>query len=146
MNRLLVISALLIVIAGCATQQQTLNVEQLRIAAERGDAKAQTELGLAYDMGRGVDRNTSEAVRWYRKAAEQGYAEAQYQLGKALHWNRRMGEGVETDTVDAAQWYCRAAEQGHFHAQNALARLVGSYERAPSPAVLGEWCQLLQQQ
>jgi len=34
-------------------------------------------LGLMYQYGRGVDKNISTAVEWYRKAAEQGHANAQ---------------------------------------------------------------------
>ena len=53
----------------------------LRVKAERGDAAAQFQLGLAYDEGHGVAQDYAEALAWYRKSAEQGYAFAQGNLG-----------------------------------------------------------------
>ncbi len=49
---------------------------------EQGDAYAQFLLGVIYEIGRGVTKDESEAVKWYRKAAEQGDAkEALKRLG-----------------------------------------------------------------
>src|ERR1700730_1348403 len=53
----------------------------LRPLAERGDAKAQNNLGKMFEQGLGVARDDTEAMNWYRKSAEQGLAEAQYNLG-----------------------------------------------------------------
>ncbi len=47
-------------------------LKELLLAAERGDAEAQFELGLMYDEGYGVSRDNQEAAKWYSKAAEQG--------------------------------------------------------------------------
>jgi len=35
-------------------------------------------LATAYNLGKGVEQDTTEAIKWYRKAAEQGdpYAQA----------------------------------------------------------------------
>ena len=57
------------------------NIDELKKAAEQGYAKAQFGLGICYDFGKGVEKNPTEAVKWYRKAAEQGYAQAQCNLG-----------------------------------------------------------------
>jgi TPR repeat protein len=48
------------------------NVDEIRTAAERGDASAQDKLGVMYEEGRGVQKDDTQAVAWYRKAAEQG--------------------------------------------------------------------------
>ncbi len=56
-------------------------VDAQRTRAEAGDAEAQFNLGVRYDVGRGVPEDDVEAVRWYRLAAEQGDAYAQYDLG-----------------------------------------------------------------
>jgi TPR repeat protein len=53
----------------------------LGIAAEKGDAAAQTELGKMFQGGNGVAENEEKAVEWLRKAANQHYAEAQFELG-----------------------------------------------------------------
>ena len=52
----------------------------LRKAAEHGDAMAQFSLGVCYQNGWGVGKDTDEAAKWYRKAAEQGYALAREAL------------------------------------------------------------------
>jgi TPR repeat protein len=44
--------------------------------AETGDAYSQYMLGLTYARGDGVEKDQSEAVKWYLKASEQGLAEA----------------------------------------------------------------------
>ena len=56
-------------------------VEQVRDLAQRGDAYAQTLLGLFYSEGNGVAEDAVEAVKWWRKAAEQGNAIAQNAMG-----------------------------------------------------------------
>lgn len=47
-------------------------LSELRQRAEKGNTKAQNNLGSMYLQGRGVGQNYSEAMKWYRKAAEQG--------------------------------------------------------------------------
>ncbi|KAG0252301.1 hypothetical protein DFQ27_008154, partial [Actinomortierella ambigua] len=60
-------------------------------AAERGDARAQFNLGTMYDTGRGVEQSDAEAVKWYTKAASQGNPGAQNNLGLMY----KNGRGVE---------------------------------------------------
>jgi uncharacterized protein len=45
-------------------------------AAQQGDGQAAHALGLMYLTGRGVDRDNSQAIEWYRKAAELGFGQA----------------------------------------------------------------------
>ena len=52
-----------------------------RKAAEQGDASAQFNIGVAYDLGKGVPQNYADALRWYLKAAGQGHARAQFNVG-----------------------------------------------------------------
>ena len=51
-------------------------VRWYRKAAKQGYAKAQYNLGVAYENGQGVKQDHDEAVRWYLKAAEQGLVNA----------------------------------------------------------------------
>ncbi|MCY0147540.1 sel1 repeat family protein [Hoeflea sp. G2-23] len=84
-------------------------VTHYRIAAEQGDARAQTMLGVAYDNGWwGVPQDYVEAAKWYRMAAEQGNASAQNSLG----WAYKNGKGVPRDFVFAYMWFNLAASQG----------------------------------
>lgn len=80
----------------------------IRKAAEHGNVRAQTGLGLLYEHGLGVSKNYNEAVRWFRQAADQGYALAQNELG----FMYAKGRGVNRDFTQAAAWCRLAAQQG----------------------------------
>lgn len=67
-----------------------------------------------YDLGEGVPKNISEAVRLYRLAAEQGHAKAQYNLGVTYN----TGEGVPKNLVRAHLWANVAAANGHEEARS----------------------------
>ncbi len=72
-----------------------------------------------YFLGRGVAKDKSEAVRWFRKAADQGNARGQYLLGVSY----ANGEGAAKDEGEAVKWYRKAAEQGHAGASAVLKKL-----------------------
>ena len=92
-----------------------LAVEYYRKAAEQGSAEAQNKLGICYNIGLGVAKDSNEALKWYRKAAEQGNAVAQNNMGN--YYNERQ------NYTEAARWYRKAAEQGQIAAQSSLAEL-----------------------
>jgi len=87
--------------------------EQTKAKAEKGDKFAQSNLGVMYDSGEGVEQDFKEAAKWYRKAADQGEAMAQSNLGLMYH----QGQGVEQDFKKALKWYQKAADQGNAMAQ-----------------------------
>ena len=100
-----------------------------RPLAEKGDAKAQSILGLMYSYGEGVPVDYREAARWYRRAAEQSSGVAQYNLGMFY----LDGKGVSQNTDEAIAWLTKAADGGHFRARSELAKLgVGSYSSLAS--------------
>jgi len=78
-----------------------------RPLAEQGNARAQNNLGVMYENGKGVAQDVIEAVRWYRLAAVQGYGGAQYDLGLAYAIGRG---GVRRDPVRAYMWFSLAAQ------------------------------------
>lgn len=88
-------------------------LKSLPSLAEKGDARAQFDIGFMHAYGWGMPRNPLEAIAWYRKAADQGLAIAQHFLGLAFI----NGEGVKPDDLQAAQWFSRAAAQGFSQAQ-----------------------------
>jgi TPR repeat protein len=94
--------------------KQTL--EELKKAAEKGDAEAQYNLGVAYERGDGVPQDYEEAAAWFHKAAEQGHMWAQGLLGMMYY----EGRGVAQDDARAAHWHRKAAEQGLAGAQGIL--------------------------
>lgn len=84
--------------------------------ADKGDARAQFDIGFMHAYGWGVPRDPAAAIPWYRKAADQGLAVAQHFLGLAF----ANGEGVRPDDAEAARWFMRAAAQGFAQAQYML--------------------------
>jgi TPR repeat protein len=86
--------------------------------AETGHDKSQSNIGLMYRRGQGIEKNEHEAIKWFLKAAEQGLDTAQFNLG--ILYSRI--EGIEQDQAAATKWYLAAAEQGHTVAQWHLAQ------------------------
>ena len=87
---------------------------EIRAGADKGDAKAQYELGRAFFSGAlGVAKDEAEAVKWFRKAAEQNVADAQYNLGVCY----ANGQGVPEDDAESVKWFRKAAEQNLADAQ-----------------------------
>lgn len=78
-----------------------------KLAAERGLAEAQLDLGHMYIDGKGVPRDNEEGVKWLRRAAEQGLAEAQLDLGTSY----MLRIGVPQDNVLALKWFTLAADR-----------------------------------
>lgn len=83
------------------------------------DPAHQTQWGLRYERGEGVERSYPRAIRLYCAAANKNYPLAQYQLG----WLYAHGRGVIRDDNLAAGWFRRAAAQGNKHALNMLGLL-----------------------
>ena len=67
--------------------------------AKQGNADAQFDLGVMYELGQGVPQDGKTAVKWYRLAAEQGLADAQFNLGVMY----AEGRGVPQDGKTAVK-------------------------------------------
>ncbi len=83
-------------------------------AAKKGNAYAQLNLGSLYMEGDGVEKDTIEAKKWFKKAVEnfkksakKGDAGSQNALGSCY----QDGTGVEQNYEEAINWYQKAAEQ-----------------------------------
>jgi TPR repeat protein len=85
--------------------------------ADAGDARAQTQLALAYLRGQGVPSDPVTALRWSAVAAEAGQPVAQYLLG-ALY---QQGGAVAADPARAFGWFAAAAAKGNLKAMHNLA-------------------------
>lgn len=105
------IVAFLVVILASAS-----DLDALRSKAEQGDPTAQYELAMAYDLGREVERDPSQAANWCKRAAEQGHAAAQNCLGSMF----QFGDGLAQDEVAAVSWYEKAAAQDYGEAYTNL--------------------------
>jgi TPR repeat protein len=89
-----------------------------RKAAEQGYARAQYDLGKAYDLGIGVQQDHVEAIRWWRKAAAQGEIHSENNIGQ----NYYDGMGVKQDFKKALYWWHRAAARNDSYAEENIGR------------------------
>lgn len=88
-------------------------LKELTPLAEKGNAKAQYQLGKMLNLGQGVPPDKKEAAKWFHLAAQQGLAEAQGALGYLC----LVGEGVSQNSDLALEWTRKAAQQGDATAQ-----------------------------
>ena len=97
--------------------------------AQKGDVKAQYDIGNMCLKGQGTARNPKEAFSWFSKAAKQGYSRAEYKLGYLY----QRGTGVGKDQNKAYTWLKKSAEKGYTPAMFYLAKLYvgrGDYNKA----------------
>lgn len=88
-------------------------ISDLTPRAAAGDKHAQFELGVFYELGRGVQQDYAKAHELYLSAANNGLVEAIYYLGVVYD----KGRGVPVDDQRAASWYRKAADAGYPIAQ-----------------------------
>ncbi|QEY26908.1 tetratricopeptide repeat protein [Neisseria zalophi] len=93
-------------------------------AAELHHSKAQTNLGMMYYNGQGVDNDPDQAAYWFEQAANQGDTIAQYNLA-CLYYH---GYGVMPNTQTACHWLQTAINNGHEHAAQ-LRQLLAQWQK-----------------
>lgn len=104
------------------TKDEKLAFELYEIAAQRGYAPAEYELGRCYEGGKGMDADLFAALRLYKSAGKKGYARAQTKLGDFHMFGKAMWFFHPDQAVE---WYTKAALQGE---KNALYYLGDCYE------------------
>ena len=124
---ILVLVALVVLLGHQPGFAEDQDIEEIRNAAEDGNAEAQYKLGDMYQrepLPEAKNQNPftalrlakEEALKWTRKAADQGHAGAQHNLGHMY----RSGWGVPEDDREAVKWFRKAAAQGYASAQTSL--------------------------
>lgn len=73
----------------------------IRAYAEKGNARAQTILGLFYNYGDVVSFSHEESFKWYRRGAHGGDPRGQYNLASRYY----RGKGTDQDYVLAYVWF-----------------------------------------
>ena len=86
-----------------------------QLAAEKGHAEAQFNLGRLYATGKGVAHDEEQAARWVRAAASQGFAPAQARLGTRY----ATGSGMAPDDRRAYFWLTLA----YLHGEKSIDKL-----------------------
>lgn len=79
-----------------AGAQDSPSLEQMRVAAERGNADAQLEMGILYEFGYNMPKNDVNALAWYLRAADQGNV-------LAVKRRDQIKSSMKPDEIDAAQ-------------------------------------------
>lgn len=80
----------------------------LRVRADRGDRRAQYELGRRYMSGRGVELDEARGLEWLTSAASANEPDAEYELGRRY----LRGDGVGEDRTKAIFWLHFADSHG----------------------------------
>ena len=91
----------------------------LLMAANAGDAEAESRVSGLYFKGHGVSQDYDAAALWAKKAADQGYPDAMYSLGYLY----QTGHGVAKDVTLSHMWYNLAAARGDERAASRCAEL-----------------------
>jgi TPR repeat protein len=81
-----------------------------------------SDLGFAYELGQGTEKDMNKSFQWYRKGAEAGDEVAMYNLGRCF----QSGLGTEKDMTQAILWYHKAADAGDTSAKRWLADHAGN--------------------
>ncbi len=106
--------------------------------AEQGDADAQFNLGQAYKLGRGVERDLARAEELFGKAAAQGHQQAAANFGLLLF--------ERGDRAGAMPYIIAAAGQGDARAQYLLGLAYFNGENVPKDWVRAYALESLAQQ
>ncbi len=96
-------------------------LEKLKPLAEQGDPVAQTILGNAYSMGRGVDVDEKQAAMWFDKAIAQNYT-------TALDWKGGMYYNSQIEGLDESKAIALFKQAGDAGVAAALYDLHHIYE------------------
>lgn len=88
-----------------------------RRGADLEDVSSQTHLAEMYLEGWGVERDLSEALKWFMPSAQRGYALSEYKVGLVY---LRGDAKVRRDVTLAVEWFNKAAVRGFARAQNDL--------------------------
>ncbi len=106
------------------TEYDKLPLPQLLAKANSRDLTAQFELASRFNYGRGLPKNTGEALRWLRKAAQAGQEDAARLLAVKLY----NGHDVLPDFGEAMRWATMLADKGDIPAQIMLANMYANGE------------------
>jgi TPR repeat protein len=105
-----------------------MNIPELRRKAQRGDAVAQTILGICYLDGSDVEADYGEAFRLLTSASEKRVPRAMTNLARMY----AKGLGTAKNIVEAVRLYESAAEAGEFLAQVQLGRIYSRGAGVPT--------------
>jgi len=115
-------------------------IKWLKVAAQRGNSKAQDELGNAYALGHDLPKDFGKAMYWWQLAAINGNADAKDSLGRTY----ARGDGVPQDFIQAYKWFNLAAAQDPTYAvkRDSMARDMTKAQIAEGQRLSKEWLKI----
>jgi TPR repeat protein len=96
-------------------------------AAKAGDSSCQINLGNFYDDGKGVRRNRSAAMFWYKRAYRRGESSAAHNIG--VMWRN------EKKHRRALEWFKKAVKLGDDEANLEIAKHYLEVDHNPRSAI-----------
>ncbi|MDZ7821789.1 MAG: tetratricopeptide repeat protein [Candidatus Marinimicrobia bacterium] len=99
-------------------------IEHLTLAAESGNAEAMYRLAYYCQYGIGTEKNSEQAMNWYRRSAEAGSHQAQNKMGMVYY----TGSGTGQDYGSAREWFIKSARGGNDQAQYMLGKIYSAGE------------------
>lgn len=96
--------------------KQFLEIEVLAHQHESENENLATDqfiLGAYYSEGKGVTKDTVEALKWFESAGDKGNKYAQHFAGQIYY----EGKDHYQDFFEAYKWHKKAADQGHWESQ-----------------------------
>lgn len=119
-------------VAGSVEEVEELVTEYIA-AAERGDVRSQTMLGIMYERGIGVSPDPAKALEWFRAAADRGDPSGQSLVGRAY----ADGRGVPHDDEEALVWFHKGVQSELREFAKRPIGFAGGYEGAIKAAESG---------
>lgn len=108
---------------------QNINIDEVKIKARNGDAKAQYELGFCYLHGTvGLSVDFKKGFVWLEKSAKHDYEPAQYLVGACYYY----GMGVTANKDLAYKWFKKSADKGDVTAQS-MVKFIRPNEKSVFP-------------
>ncbi len=86
-----------------------LALQEFQEAANQGDAAAESNLGLMYARGLGVEENGTKALALYQQSAKKGYADAMINMGSLYTTGNK---DVKKNAQLGIYWYEQAMKAG----------------------------------
>ncbi|KAI8878210.1 HCP-like protein, partial [Backusella circina FSU 941] len=85
-----------------------------KLSADKHYAKAENNIGMLYNYGKGVHTDYALAMEWYLKAAKKYSQDAFSNIGKLLE----KGQGISENKYKALEWYSKYHGDIGFFYQN----------------------------
>ncbi|MBX9692206.1 MAG: hypothetical protein K2Z81_07480, partial [Cyanobacteria bacterium] len=105
-------------------------------ASQLENGFAQCNLASLYYLGKGVDRDFDEALKWYKKGSQSGQTSANASI--AMFY--RLGLTGPRNPQEALKWYHLGFDKGDFRCAKMIARLYESGELGePENAEAARW-------